>query len=143
MPVLRPRPEGPLPSDLVSDWDSFAAAELERVMGGAPDLRHPRHGAPGGEWDALRALPPDVRRTLTGARLLTPGGELPDVAADVISLTVPGVDDVDAAVEWWADMCLAMIRHRRRVAHWVRHQRFAEGQGYTSYWYWRSRVTSR
>lgn len=121
-------------------WDGYALDELERVMGGAAALRHPAH-APrlaGGEFDALRALPRDVRRTLVGAQLLTAVGELPDVAGDVIAARVPAVRNVDDAVHWWVAACLAMIRHRRRVAHWRRHDVLAHREGFGTYWGYRS-----
>lgn len=79
-----------------------------------------------------------MRRTLVGARLLTPTGEWPDVAADVIAAQVPGINGFDAAIDWWVETCLTMITYRRRYAHWRRHSLLAVRNGYPTYWYYRS-----
>ena len=93
------------------------AAELERVLG--PDRvlyphaarRSDRYGA--GEWDTLYALPARVKRQLSAARLLTRDGIAPDVAADRIVERVPGVDGVDAAMDWYVATCRALLRARQ------------------------------
>ena len=103
-------------------------------------VRHPIHMHKqygGGEWDALRALPRDIKRTLTGARMLTPRGLHPDEAHAVIECRVSNIQDVDDAINWYVEMCLITIRQRRRIAHWQRHHKLAVRNGYASYWYYR------
>ena len=115
----------------MSTWDDYAEDELRRVMG-YETIRHPIHDRHnGGEYDALRALPREVKRTLTGAQLLTPHGLPPDVAADLIER------DLDDAIEWYVAVCLAWIRQRRRNAWWQRHYELAQRNGYETFWYYR------
>jgi len=115
----------------MSRWDDYAEAELRRVMG-YETIRHPIHDRwQGGEYDALRHLPRSTKRTLTGARFLTPRGLQPDLAADLIGM------DVDDAVEWYVKTCLTVIRQRRRIAHWRRHHKLALRNGFETYWYYR------
>lgn len=125
----------------MSSWDDYAEAELERVMCGET-IRHPVHmhkDYGGGEWDALRALPRDIKRTLTGARMLTPRGLHPDEAFVFVQrgLGTWKIHDVDDAVDWYVATCLTVIRQRRRIAHWKRHHKLAVRNGYRSYWYYR------
>ena len=126
----------------VSCWDEYAEAELDRVLGGSLAVKHPRHRHAlhgGGEWEPLLDLPRETRRTLVGARLLAPSGWYPDELHQVVADGVghAKIPDVAAAVDWWVDLCLAMIIHRRRVAHFRRHHTLATRNGYQTYWYYR------
>jgi hypothetical protein len=114
-----------------------AQGELDRVLGGS-SLLHPAHGDPGGEWDALRALDRSTLRRLTGARLLTPHGLRPDVAADIIARNVARIEDVDDAMAWFVRTALDAITERRRAAHHRRHALLARRHGYRTYHQYRT-----
>ncbi|HWL44574.1 MAG TPA: hypothetical protein VNQ73_16660 [Ilumatobacter sp.] len=115
----------------------WALDELDRVMRG--DAIASRSGCrPGGEWDALRALPVRVRRRLLGAGYLRPGGLEPDVAADLIASQVPGVGSVDAAIEWYVRTCLAAIAEARTDAGRRRRAQLARRGGHSTYYAYRS-----
>jgi hypothetical protein len=115
----------------VDPWGALYLGEIERVMG-TDRVRHPAHGSDGGEWDVLRALPRDVKRTLTGARYLTPTGLLPDVAAEIICAQTRA-DDTCSAMEWYVDTALGAIDEARRLAYDRRTLLLARRHGYTTY----------
>lgn len=112
-------------------WRTIHLDEIARVMG--PNrVRHPVHGSDGGEWDVLRSLPKSTRRTLTGARYLTPTGMLPDVAAEVICAQTR-CDTTCEAMEWYVETALEAIKERRRLAYDRRTHALAQRQGYRTY----------
>jgi hypothetical protein len=114
----RPDDWDPADDDIVDQAetdDTWALDELARVMGGVRlqhPSRRPRNG--GGEWDPLRVLPPRTLRRLTGGGYLRPDGFAPDEAHQVIAGAVgeTRIPDVDAAVNWYVDICLQVMDAR-------------------------------
>lgn len=119
---------------------TWAAGELERVLGSDALATWNRDRQRGGEWDALAAVPLRTRQRLQGAGYLRLHGLLPDVAADVICANVSGVEGVDAAVRWYVRTALEAIAQERRVRHRVRHLRVARESGDATYYARRVRL---
>jgi hypothetical protein len=120
------------------DMTADAWAELDRVMAGDTIATWNRHRQPGGEWDAIRALPIRTRRRLTAAGMMRRDGLMPDVAAERIIREVPGVGDLDAALAWWARTALAAIGERRRVIDADARHRYARRNGHGTHYALRS-----
>lgn len=116
-------------------WSTYGD-ELDRVMLGNT-VRHPAHGGAGGEWDTLRRAPRGVLRRLTGARLLTPHGEEPDVAATYYIGPNAGIWDVCEAMEWYLRICILFVDDRQRIANFERHIKLARRHGCRSYFEYR------
>lgn len=115
--------------------------ELDRVVGGnrlrTLPLRTLTDRRYGGEWDWRRNLDRRTHRRLAGAGWLTSRGEMPDFFADIIHAHVADVTDTCSAIDWYLRMARRSISEARREAHSERHRRFAQAQGYPSYYQYR------
>lgn len=107
-------------------------------MMGDEAIRHPSRGGKGGEWDTIRSIPRGIRRTLTGAKLLTPGGMFPDDAATHVIGPATGLYDTCEAMEWFVKHAMLMIRERRQTNHYARHLKVAKRYGYKTYYAYRT-----
>lgn len=94
-----------------------------------------------GEWDALRAYSPRVRRRLIGAGYMIPGGLQPDQLAELICARVPEAVDVDSAIAWYVKTCLAAIGEARTEAGRARRARLARRNGYPTYYAYRNAMS--
>lgn len=119
-------------------------------------IRHPRWRTAGGEWDALAALPSRTLRVLTGARILTPHGYPPDVAAMLVGAALGRDMTPDDLADWLRRVAAPAIaeartvrqrqgRHRRAVAAGARsyfdyRDTLAVLDGYASLWHRRRQV---
>lgn len=118
---------------------------------GGSSIRHPAHRTVGGEWDSLSALPTRCLRSLTGARVLTPYGMPPDVAAEWVGNGLNREMTADDLADWlrmvvWPGIAearrsrLRASRHARAVALGARsyydlRDTYAVLEGYNSLWH--------
>jgi len=65
-----------------------------------------------GEWDWAYHVTPREMRRLTAAGYFRRGGMHPDVFAELLVNSVPGVESTDAAFEWWVTTCLQALDER-------------------------------
>lgn len=85
--------------------------EIDRVLHGnrlASSSRRTEHG----EWDWLEHVPRRTVRRLIGGGYFGRRGLSMDEAADMICDRVPGVDTLDAAIEWYIRTALAELDER-------------------------------
>lgn len=101
---------------------------------GSITIRHPAHRSKGGEWDGLARLPARELRALTGARILTPHGLPPDVAAGHVGARL-GIEMTPCELaDWLHRVCVPALAERRRERDRAARQRYALEQGAHSYY---------
>jgi hypothetical protein len=77
-------------------------------------------------------------RSLIGAKLVTPHGLFPDVAATLVIGPATGKYDTCEAMEWFIRMAKLMLKERRQTRHHARHLRVAKQHGYKTYYDYRT-----
>jgi hypothetical protein len=82
--------------------------EIDRVMGGQRISSIGNRGN-GGEWDALRHVPPKTMQRLTGGQYFRRSGLSPEVAADIIAQHVRNIHCTDDAIDWYVDMAVRAL----------------------------------
>lgn len=108
-------------------------------LGLAPvgSIRHPRYRTAGGEWDGLAGLPARTIRVLTGARILTTYGIVPDVAAELVGGALGRTMTPDDLADWLRCVVVPSIEEARRDRKRAARHRLAVSAGARTYFDYR------